>query len=91
MFGEYGLYSNKTIFAIIVNEELYFKADNDLAEIYKASGSFPFTYNRGDKTIAMSYWYVPIEVIENQDLLKEWFNKSFQIAKNKKTKTTNKA
>ena len=80
MFGGYGIYRGKIIFAIIMDDELYFKVDAKLAEKYKNAGSFPFTYKRDDKTIALSYWYVPSEVIEDIDLLKEWFNKSLGVA-----------
>lgn len=84
MFGGYGLYSNRIFFAIIIDDELYFKTDAALAAEYKNFGSFPFTYKRDDKFISMSYWYVPPEVIEDSDLLKDWYNKSLNIAKNKK-------
>ena len=64
----------------LLGDELYFKVDVKLAEEYKNAGSFPFTYKRDDKTIALSYWYVPSEIIEDRDLLKEWFNKSLGVA-----------
>ena len=80
MFGGYGLYLNKIIFAIIIDDELYFKADSDLAIEYKKAGSYPFTYQKNDKTVALSYWYVPAEIIEAQDLLKNWFSKSLGVA-----------
>ena len=80
MFGGYGIYSGKLIFAIIINDELYFKVDTELMEEYKNAGSFPFTYKKADKTIALSYWSVPSEVIEDGDLLKEWFDKSLRVA-----------
>ncbi|MEK6734642.1 MAG: TfoX/Sxy family protein [Pseudomonadota bacterium] len=86
MFGGYGLYSDKIFFAIIADDELYFKADETLAEEYKRSGSYPFTYQRGNKTFSMSYWYVPAEIIEDSDLIKDWYNKSSAVARNKKSK-----
>ncbi len=86
MFGGYGLYLNKVIFAIIIDDELYFKADKDLGEEYTKAGSHPFTYQKNDKTVALSYWYVPAEIIEAQDLLKNWFNKSLRVATSLKRK-----
>ena len=84
MFGGYGIYLNKIIFAIIINNEIYFKADRDLAEKYKASGSYPFYYKRDDKAISLSYWLVPSEVLEDGDHLKCWFDGSFKVAIDKK-------
>jgi DNA transformation protein and related proteins len=86
MFGGYGLYSNKVIFAIIIDNELYFKVDNELSEEYKSAGSYPFTYDRNGKTIALSYFYISVGVIEDPELLKIWFNKSLTIAIKNKTK-----
>ena len=80
MFGGYGLYLNKIIFAIIIDDELYFKADSNLGQEYKQAGSYPFTYQKNDKAVALSYWYVSAEIIETQDLLKDWFNKSLEVA-----------
>lgn len=82
MFGGCSLYLNKKIFAIIIDDELYFKADKATAEEFQELGSRPFTYKRGDKIIAMCYWYVPAEVIEDSDLLKICFNKSLRVNKN---------
>jgi DNA transformation protein and related proteins len=78
MFGGCSLYLNKKIFAIIIDDELYFKADKVIAEEFKDFGSRPFTYKLENKTIAMSYWYVPVEVIEDAALLKMWFDKSLK-------------
>lgn len=86
MFGGDGLYFNKTIFAIIIDDELYFKADINLSLEYKQAGSYPFTYQKNDKTVALSYWYVPAEIIETQDSLKDWFNKSLNVATSIKKK-----
>jgi DNA transformation protein and related proteins len=80
MFGGYGLYFNKTIFAIIIDDELYFKADSDLGQEYQQTGSYPFTYQKNDKTVALSYWYAPSEIIENEDSFKNWFDKSVKVA-----------
>lgn len=46
MFGGYGPYVDKTIFAIIINNKIYFKADKLLAEKYESLGFYPFAYKR---------------------------------------------
>ena len=86
MFGGYGLYSDKIMFAIIIDDELYFKADSILSEEYKQAGSYPFTYQKNEKTVALSYWYVPADIFEDGDSLKNWFNKSLKLAIDKKGK-----
>lgn len=89
LFGGYGLYSNKIIFAIIADNELYFKADSELAKEYQSAGSFPFTYQKDEKRVALSYLKVPIDVIEDEDSLKNWFSKSLEVAKASKLKKRN--
>ena len=75
MFGGYGIYCNDIIFAIIVDNELYFKADKILAERFAKHGSTPFTYKAKGKKVSMSYWNIPIEIIEDEALLKNWFDR----------------
>ena len=64
----------------LLGDELYFKADSDLALEYSKAGSYPFTYQKNDKTVALSYWYAPSEIIENEDSFKDWFDKSVKVA-----------
>jgi DNA transformation protein len=84
MFGGYGLYFNNVIFAIIISNELYFKSHPELAKYFAAQGSSPFTYEARGKSVTMSYWKVPIEVIEDEEALSIWFSKSILAAAHKK-------
>lgn len=81
MFGGYGIYQNKIIFAIIIDNELYFKADKYLGEEFRSLGSYPFTYKREEKTIALNYWHVPPEILEDSDKFKIWLDKSLEAAR----------
>lgn len=47
MFGGHGIYKSGRIFAIVIDQKFYLKADDTLAKIYTAAGAFPFTYERG--------------------------------------------
>ena len=78
MFGGWGLYHNGTIFGIIADDQLYFKADEKNRKEYEAAGSSPFTYEASGRkkvTIA-SYWEVPADVLENRELLVSWVEDS---------------
>ena len=86
IFGGHGIYASGIMFAIIINNEIYFKADNILAKKYKVLGSYPFSYKRDNKIIALSYWIVPQEVLEDVDQLKSWFDSSLEVAKNNRKK-----
>ena len=63
MFGGWGLYRERQIFAIIADDRLYFKVDEHNRPDYEAAGSQPFTYNAKGKRAVMSYWLVPAHVL----------------------------
>ena len=81
MFGGYGIYKGNTIFGIIVEDELYFKVGDLNRKDYEKAGSEPFVYTaKGNKRIAMSYWKVPAEAMEDLQILEEWVEKSLRAA-----------
>lgn len=87
MFGGYGIYKNNIIFALVAYDKLYFKVDDTNRAEYEALGSKPFTYARKNHPpTTMSYWELPVEIMEDQEKLKKWINKSYQISKKKKSK-----
>lgn len=81
MFGGYGVYKSDLIFAIIVDNELYFKADPNTAEYFKSEGSRPFSYDsKKGKTVSMSYFLVLPEILEDEELLQKWFDMAYKSA-----------
>ena len=87
MFGGHGLYQDEVFFAIIVDEELYFKVDDSNRRDYESAESQPFTYEVSGrkKPVVMSYWKVPADILEDRDSLAEWANQSIAVAKKAKT------
>ena len=91
MFGGYGLYKDGIIFGLIADDELYFKADDGNRPDYEVRGSRAFTYEaKGNKRIAMSYWQLPEDVMEDADLLAEWVSKAVSASKRAKKKKSGK-
>lgn len=81
MFGCDGIFSNGVMVGFIDNKELYLKANKETAAFFKQAGSEPFTYPRKDKMIALSYWKVPADVLENHQQLETWFRLAVQAAR----------
>lgn len=80
MFGGYGLYKDGIIFGIIADDELYLKVDKSNKDRFESFGSHPFEYDgKKHKKIAMSYWVVPEEVLENRSLVEELVFQSAEI------------
>ena len=80
MFGGFGLYRQGQIFAIIVNDTLYFKVGDSNRPDYETASSSPFTYEAKGKKIVMSYWQVPEEILEDSESLGVWAEKAFKAA-----------
>jgi len=74
MFGGYGIYHEDIIFAIIAEDELYFKVANNNRAQYEKHESKPFTYrgHKDRKPTVMSYWLVPEEITNDAELIEQW-------------------
>ncbi len=86
MFGGWGLYRSGQIFGIVVEDTPYFKVDDSNRPDYEAVGTEPFFYMaKGNKRVAMSYWQVPGDILDDQDTLKDWAEKAYSTALASKT------
>ena len=85
MFGGIGIYRYGAMFAIILDDRLYFKVDAANKSDYQNAGSVPFLYDRHDKKsdkklVTMNYWEVPANVLEDKDLIFQWMIKAHEAA-----------
>jgi DNA transformation protein len=81
MFGGVGLYSADCFFGIVAADELFFKVDDSNRAAYKAAGTEPFRPVM-DRPVTMSYWRVPIEVLEDPGELATWALAAIRAAGN---------
>jgi len=92
MFGGYGIYQNDRIFAIIVDDRLYFKVDAISRAEFVAKGLSPFTYVARGKCVTMQYFVAPPEVFEDREAMRNWVQKAYRAAVNTRgTKTPSQA
>lgn len=80
MFGGHGVYRGDCIFAIIVDERLYFKVDSITRGEFEAKGLSPFTYVARGKTVTMQYFEAPPEVFEEPNAMCNWARKALEAA-----------
>jgi DNA transformation protein len=85
MFGGVGLYSAERFFGILAADELFFKVDDGNRAAYEAAGSEPFR-PVADRPVSMSYFRVPIEVLEDPTELAEWARAAIRAANAPKPK-----
>lgn len=89
MMGGHILYSEGKIFAIAEDDQLWFKGSDELAPWYLSRGSKKFSYLKEGKEQGMNYFLVPVDVIENKQLLDEWLDVALSVATLPKSKQKN--
>jgi len=72
MFGGYGIYKQGRMFAIVVDDNLYFKTDEKAKADFEARGLKPFTYQRKNRENSLSYH----QALENGRAMREWAEKA---------------
>jgi DNA transformation protein and related proteins len=73
MFSGSGLYRGDVIFALVIDDVLYFKTDAVNRPRYEAAGMAPFSYMRaGRPAVITSYHAVPSDLLEGDGALAAW-------------------
>jgi DNA transformation protein and related proteins len=81
MFGGAGVYADGVMFAILIDDTLYLKADETSSGTFAAEGKGPFTYRAKDrKPVAMSYWEIPERLLDDSDELAAWARRAHEVA-----------
>ena len=81
MFGGVGLYFDGLFFALIDDDVVYFKVDDDTRMRYEAVRSKPF--QPPGEGPSRNYFSVPVNVLEDQDQLKTWATEAVEAARRK--------
>ena len=76
MFGGYGLYQRETFFGIIHKGKLFFKIDETTVGEYRKRKMKPFRPTA--KQTLVSYYQVPVDVVEDPDDLCVWAKRAVQ-------------
>lgn len=80
MFGAMGLYSSGVFFGIVDNDTLFFKVDDSTRESYTARGSAAFRPYKDRPEVSMSYFHVPVDILEDADELVAWARAAVRAA-----------
>jgi DNA transformation protein len=84
MFGGIGLYLERVFFGLIDDDVLYFKVDDATRPDFERSGSRPFR-PFGEDAYSMQYYEVPVDVIEDRSLLRDWTHQAVAVARRSAT------
>jgi DNA transformation protein len=80
MFGGVGLYHKDIFFAVLDDDQLYFKVDDESRSDYLSAGMRPFQPTR-DGPASKTYYRVPDAVLEDEKGLLEWARKAIAAKK----------
>lgn len=79
MFGGVGLYASDVFFGILAADTLYLKVDDSNRGQYEVEGMRVFQ-PYADKPSTMSYYQVPVSVLEDAEELTAWARASIRVA-----------
>lgn len=81
MFGGAGVFRDDLMFGLIIEDQVYLKADGHTRAEYEAAGQGPLTFQRKDgHSMAMSYYPLPDALYDDTDELAAWAKNAFAAA-----------
>jgi DNA transformation protein len=83
MFGGVGLYRDSKMFGLIADDVIFLKVNDKTREKFIEAGSSPFQ-PFADKGVMKSYYEVPVDILEDSELLIAWSEESLAIQKSRK-------
>ncbi len=73
MFGKTGVFCDGVMFAMVTENTLYFRVDEQNRESFKEAEAFPpLNYAKGGVMIDLSFWRVPERLFDEPDELVTW-------------------
>lgn len=73
MFGKTGVFCGGLMFAMVTDDTLYFRVDDDNRTAFAEAESFPpLNYESRGRTIDLSFWRAPDRLFDEPDELVRW-------------------
>ena len=80
MFGGVALYAGGAIFAVMDNDQVFFRVDDATRPRYLAAGARPWEPMPGREKPSQGYYEVPAELLEDRETVVEWARESVEVA-----------
>lgn len=80
MFGGLGIYAGDLFFALVADDVLYLKVDEETRDAYEERGLAPFRPH-GPDGMEMSYREIPADLLEDPDALRPWVEDAVDVAR----------
>lgn len=80
MFGGHGIYRHGLMIALVADDTLYLKVDEQARPAFEAEGLGPFVYQGKGKPVAMSYWRCPERCLDDPVEMRRWLEQAHAAA-----------
>lgn len=82
MFSGVGLFHGGAMFALLVRDTMYLRADDATRERFEQAGSGQFSYSRAGRQVSLSAYYVlPEGLLDQPDELLQWAREAIGAAR----------
>jgi len=81
MFGGAGIFAEGRMLGLVVDGEIFLKADRETMPAFEREGMRPFSYRTKQGTRSLgSYWRMPERLYDNPEELAEWARRALDAA-----------
>jgi DNA transformation protein and related proteins len=80
MFGGYGVYVDDVFVAIVTNDNLYLKTDDQTLPRLTVAGGTQFCFTARGKLQATHFWSAPADAMDSPALMRPWAQFAFEAA-----------
>jgi len=80
MFGGWGLYRDGVFFALIAQDTLYFKSDDENRAQFERSSPGPFVFEKKGERIVTHYYAAPEDAFEDPQVMARWARLGYAAA-----------
>ena len=80
MFGGHGIYHNDLMFALVADDVLFLKGDDDTIPKYEENGMEPFQFEMKGKVGTMKYYSAPEDIYDDPELASQWAELAYGAA-----------
>ncbi|GLR03022.1 DNA transformation protein [Vibrio hyugaensis] len=84
MFGGFGLFADETMFALVVNNRLHIRADQQTSSDFETQGLKPYVYKKRGFPVVTKYYAISDDLWDSTDRLIDVAKQSLETAKQEK-------
>jgi DNA transformation protein len=80
MFGGWGIYRDGVFFALIAQDTLYFKSDDENRAQFERASPGPFVFEKKGERVVTHYYAVPEDAFEDAQVMARWARLGYDAA-----------